>query len=288
MGTSIPVTHTLAQDQKRAMQQAIATQEAENHGATTLSVQDDGAPANYVIYIYNLIDWEWILHQPPQFATYRIPPCKPGEKFAHNIMPAFVNEVYNRTGTTELYYKKVDGRKYATSLLNPSAFPGTKWESQLNEWRTEDQFGNNLNAFGTFWSLTRPDETAKLDVEIKIFKERVRKTFTGLVKEAEKLAAANNQTAISPLMHFAMDYLGISSGWHTSLKHMVDCPNCGESVQEGIAYHKNAFGERCIIDEARYYKAVGVTRPQAQLAEEEDAEGQVEVPPAPRPKRRKA
>jgi hypothetical protein len=283
----IPVTHTLAQNQKRAMDQARATQESENHGSTTLSVQDMGEQANYVIYIYNIIDWEWILNQPPQFATYRIPACKPGEKFAYNIMPAFVNEVYNRTGTTELYYKRVDGRKYATSMLNPSAFPGIQWEGQLNDWKTEDQFGNNLNAFGCFWSLTRPDETAKLDVEIKFFKERVRKTMQALVKTAEQLATSGRSADVSPLMHFAMDYLGISAGWHTSLKHMVSCPNCGEPVQEGIAYHKNAFGEKCIIDEERYMRSVAVPRKQVHLAEEEDEEEQAVVPEAPKPKRRK-
>ena len=269
------------------MREARGMQDAENHGATTLSVQDDMGPAQYKIYIYNILDREWVLNMPPQFGTYRIPACKKGEPFAYNIMSAFVNEVYTRTGTTELYYKKVDGRKYATSLLNPAAYPGIQWEAQLHNWNSLDQFGNNLNKLGCFWSLTRPDEVEKLQVEIKLFKDRATETMQQLVKDAEQLADAGQRNLISPLMHFAMDYLGITSGWHTSLTHKISCPNCGELVNEGIAYHKNAFGEKCIIDFERYEKMISLSRPKVQLAEEDDAEEIADIPAAPKKGKRK-
>ncbi len=53
---SIPVTHTMAQDQRRAMTQARATQDQQNHGATTIETQDVGKEAGYVIYVYNILD----------------------------------------------------------------------------------------------------------------------------------------------------------------------------------------------------------------------------------------
>lgn len=257
----IPLTATLAQDQKNAMDQARAMMDKENHGATTLSTQDFGPEPNYLIYVYNIVDREWVVQQPPLFPSFFIPAREPGKKFSVTVLPAFVNEPHNKAGTTEISYKRVDGRKCATSLLNPGAFPGINWAGQVQNWKTDDQFGNNLNKFGCFWSLTRPDETERLDEEIKIFKNRVRETATELVKNAEILHAQGDLRGISPLMHWAMDYLGKSALWHMSMDHMISCPNCGSQVKDGIAYHRNDFGEKCIIDMERYLASVVVERP---------------------------
>lgn len=282
----VPLTHTLAQDQKNAMRQAQAMAEKENHGALTLITQDRIHEPEYLIYVYNILEQEHIVRQPPLFATFHIPACKRGEKFAYTVLPAFVNEVYQKAGTTELTYKSLDGRKAATSLLNPGAFPGTSWEGQIYDWKTDDQTGNNLNKYGCFWSLTRPDEKDKLEVEIKIFRDIVRKTMEDLIKEAEEKFESGERRLITPRMHFAMDYLGKQAPWHMSMKHMISCPNCGDSVQEGISYHKNAFGEKCVIDMERYLKSVVQSRPARQVATEEDLDE--EIPVAPAPKRKSA
>ena len=281
---AIPVTHALAQDQRSAMRKAREMQDQENHGATTLITQDRTSEPNYMIYVYNILALEHIIEQPPLFPRFHIHPCEKGQKFSFTVLPAFVNEVYQRAGTTEISYKQVDGRKCATSLLNPAAFPGIRWEGQLTNWDTDDQYGNNLNALGVFWSLTRPDEKEKLEEEIKLFRERATQTMNEYVRRAEELHAAGELKLISPRMHFAMDYLGKSAVWHMSLKHMITCPNCGESVQEGIAYHRNAFGEKCIIDMEKYLKSVVVERPRRVIAEEEDTDAEVPVATAPKKK----
>lgn len=248
----IPVTHRMVQDQRRAAQQAKAKMDGENHGATTIDTQDSGKEAGYVIYVYNILNKEHTVSQPPIFPGVIIPPCKPHEKFSFTVLPAYVKEPYFKPGTTEMYYKNVDGRKAATSLLNPSAFPGTNWNSQIQKWETGDQYGNNLNAYGVWWSLTMPDETEKLEKEIKIFKERVHATMDELVRKGEEFSAAGDLRAITPWMHFAMDYLGKQAPWHMATHHMISCPNCGDPVKEGIAYHRNSFGERCIVNAQRY------------------------------------
>jgi len=290
MATTIPVTHTIAQDQRRAMSQAKATQDNANHGATVIETQDEGHAAGYVIYVYNILNREWVIEQPPLFPGVRIPACKPGQKFAYTVFPAFVKVSYNKPGTTEMYYKNVDGRKCVTSLLNPSAFPGTNWESQTHFWDTGDQFGNNLNEFGVFWSLTMPDEEEQLDREIGIFRQRVLKTMNELVRRGEELAASGDLKSIAPLHHFAMDYLGKSAPWHMTAHHMITCPNCGDPVREGIAYHRNSFGEKCIVDEDRYARMLdrqrqleAVPKPKAAApapaAPEEEEDKDKEQPP---------
>lgn len=266
----IPATYTISQNQKKAMGQAQALADQENHGSTTLITQDRQTEPDYFIYVYNLLEKEWIVRQPPLFAAFHIPKCEKGKRFAVTLLPAFVNEVTMKAGTTELSYKQIDGRKAATSLLNPGAFPGTNWEGQLHNWNTDDQTGNNLNNFGCFWSLTRPDETDKLEVEIALFLDKCKVTMEELVKRAEELAESDEKKLITPLMHFAMDYLGKQSVWHMSMQHKVTCPNCGDQVLEGIAYHRNSFGDRCIIDMAKYQRSVVQSRAPQQLATEDD------------------
>lgn len=271
----IPLTYAMAQSQKRAMDQARVMADNENHGAMTLITQDRQSEPDYFIYVYNLLEKEWIVRQPPLFAAFHIPKCEKGKKFAVTLLPAFVNEVTMKAGTTELSYKQIDGRKAATSLLNPGAFPGTSWESQLHNWQTEDQTGNNLNNFGCFWSLTRPDEPDKLEVEMELFRDRCKITMEELVKRAEELFEGGERKLISPMMHFAMDYLGKQAPWHMSMRHMISCPICGDQVPEGIAYHRNSFGDRCIIDMAKYERSVIQSRPPQQLATEEDPDVQM-------------
>src|SRR5712692_2372111 len=146
MATPATPTARLADDQRSAQAQGDArTREASFHG-TVLETQDAGGDADYVIYVYNILNLERTVYQPPLFPAFRIPACEPGKKFSVTVLPAFVNERYERPGTTEFYYKRIDGRKCATRLLNPDTFPGIIWAAQLNERPTGngDQFGNNI------------------------------------------------------------------------------------------------------------------------------------------------
>jgi hypothetical protein len=186
-----------------------------------------------------------------------VEPCPKGERFSVTAFPGLVKERYCKPGTSDYYYSEVDGRKYATSLLNPDCFPGTDWQSQLIEGSTgnDDMTGMNMNAFGVFWSELGPDDP-KLDGVIKRFRARVDRTMDALVKEGNRLNATGNLGAITSNMHFAMDYFGLTAAWHMSHKHKTECPNCGELVLEGLAYHRNSMGDRCIIDRERYEASV--------------------------------
>lgn len=248
---TIPLTAKLSDDQNIGQMVGRRTQEAENNKGITLRTTDVGPAADYVIYVYNLLAKEHVVEQPPNFPRFVIPACEEGMKFSVTTLPAYVNNKFNKPGTTEYRTEREDGRRYATCLLNPGAFPVTDVRAQLLEYKSLDQTGNNLNVFGVFWSLTRPDDPA-LEKEIKLFTDRCTKTMNGLVKEAEKHNAAGKRERISPWMHFAMDYLGLQAPWHMSNERHMACPNCGESVRDGIAYHKNSMGDRCIIDIGRY------------------------------------
>jgi hypothetical protein len=275
----VPLTHTIKQDQKRAMANARGMMEQENHGDVRIEAQDSGREPGYVIYVYNILNLEHTVNQPPVFPGTIIPACPKNQKFSFTILPPFIKEPYLKPGSSESYYKTVDGRKAATSLLNPSAYPGTDWNAQVQNWDSGDQFGNNLNELGCWWSLTKPDETEKLAKEIKIFRDIVTKTANRMVANAAKHAAANELKEISPLHHFFMDYLGKQAPWHMTANAMVTCPNCGDVVAEGISYHRNSFGDKCIIDRERYNASIEVSKSQSDFEEDE---------PKPAPKRKAA
>jgi hypothetical protein len=249
MGTKL---WTMAKDQSRAIGQAKGTQDSTNHSQTTIRMSDEVLKQPYFVYVYNILNRSYRVEAPPHFTSFHIPACLPGEKFAFNKLGAYLLEAYEKPGTFEISYTKVDGRRVATSLLNPAAFPGTAWESQLQNWKSDDQFGNNLNSLGVFWSLTEPDDLEHLEPEIALFRERATKTMNELIRQGELFAAAQDLKSISPLMHFAMDYFGKQAAWHMASEHKISCPHCGELVREGIAYHRNSMGEKCIIDVAKY------------------------------------
>ena len=260
-------THAIAASQARAKVMARGMQDSENLEGVHLTAQDQVSVEGRIIYVYNILDRDYVVEQPPKFPHFAIPRCPKGERFSFTILPAFSKDTFFESGNpNRTYYRVIDGRKDATSLLNPDAFPGTQWESQLANWDSEQTAitgaGNNLNRWGVFWSETAPHEEEKLEEEIKLFRTYVGKTMNGLVKQAELLAAQGKLQEITPNMHFAMDYLGKTAAWHMTMDHMVSCPNCGDLIKDGIAYHRNSFGDKCIVDEARCIKLGILVRPE--------------------------
>lgn len=255
----------IVEDSTIAGQLTAAKNAEANVRGTRLTTGDDTPPSGEKIYVYNILDREYVVNQPPAFPAFKIPACPKGIPAAVTMLPRFVHERYERPGSVEYYYKNVDGRKYATSLLNPSAFPGVKWEAQLQPWRSTDQFGNNLNAWGVFWSMSPPlidedklpetvlllKQSPQLEKEIELFRARCKGTMNDLVRQAELLSASQQEGQITPNMHFAMDLLRRQAKWHMQSEFLIDCPTCGEPVKEGVAYHRNSMNFVCPVDIAR-------------------------------------
>ncbi len=284
MGTPvIPVTAQLTNKHPRqvAAQTNSMTQDA--RGAVTLNISDERPEDTSVIYLYNVLDGyigpdavnAHVINQPPCFPAVLIPPCEKGRPFSFTKIPRWVRVRLEKPGTTEFEYRTEDGRKHATSLLNPAAYPGTEWNSQLGNWRSNDQFGNNLNLLGCFWSLNPPaleadnrtpllTQSPELEKELKQFRAKARLTMEALIRTAESAHASGRPQDITPMQHFAMDYLGKQATWHMSHDHMISCPTCGAPVKEGIAYHKNDFGEKCPVDYEKC-RTLGIL-PQVQAA----------------------
>ena len=241
---------------------AKSTQDGANHGETSLLISDDVIP-DYKIYVYNITKEAYIRRLPPNFPGVIIPACIPGEKFSFTTLPPTVRNRFTKPGTFEYYYQVEDGRKSASQLLNPACFPGINWERQLvpNNAAMDEQTGNNLNEFGVWWSLTRPQDTEQLDKEIKLFHEILTRKMRALAGLARQWGSDPKKVhEITPRMHAAMDFLGLKAPWHTDTYAIVNCPTCGEEVRDGVVYHRNSMGDRCIVDLERAQK-MGIAPP---------------------------
>src|ERR1700685_4046546 len=125
MGTPRPGIYGMSKKQNHAFS-AARGKEQEFNGDTELQVSDEGPDdVKHVIHIYNVIPGmrHFPIQQPPNFPLFHPPYCEPGKKFGHTTIPGFIRNRYNKPGTSEFYYQREDGRKSATSLLNPSVHP---------------------------------------------------------------------------------------------------------------------------------------------------------------------
>ena len=155
-----------------------------------------------------------------------------------------------------------DGWMVAIDVLNPGNFTMDPYTGSSNPTFFENRNGTNLIAEGVWCSLFAdpPEE------EIKRAEDARDKHYRYLTKEALKLAAKGTKYLNEfldryPDVHVAMDSLGISAPWHTLNVVTIDCPNCGDGIKQGVAFHKSSVTDRiCVLDPMKAYKAKAITR----------------------------
>lgn len=143
-----------------------------------------------------------------------------------------------------------DALTAANDVLNPAGM-------------TENNSSDNCNlvARGLFVSLNeKPTED-----EIRNAEAARDKRYLELVTKARRLESTNKQwlddfLTEEPDVHAAMDALGQTATWHTTPLVMAICPNCGDSIKTGIAFHQSSAGVLCVVDPERAFKAGAITR----------------------------
>jgi hypothetical protein len=59
--------------------------------------------------------------------------------------------------------------------------------------------------------------------------------------------------------HLAAEMFGQDVDWHKVTTPKIECPNCGEKIKEGIAFHYSN-GQKCILDWERAWLAGAVKK----------------------------
>jgi hypothetical protein len=113
-----------------------------------------------------------------------------------------------------------------------------------------------------FWSLNNPPT----EQEIKEATQRMEKHFNTVLEKMKALETSDPKgllEALSPEAHTAADYFGVETSWHGRRSKPMDCPNCGERIKAGVAFHRTEEGGTCVLDWARTVKAGARTIQQA-------------------------
>lgn len=231
-------------------------------------------PPLRTIYLYSTAKRNFQVRH-PLFPKLTLRGCENGERYVLcTSLPDPVPQACpdqerggTRTDDNDAWIVSID-------LLSPGNFTLDPYAGSSNPDFFANRNGGNLISEGLFPSLTNPPS----EEEIRRAEDARDKHFKYLAKEASRLAAVSTKDLNEflqqyPDTHIAMDSLGLQANWHTPNEVRQSCPNCGESIKQGVAFHQNA-GVLCILDPQRAFKAGAISKDRyAELTEEPEKRG---------------
>lgn len=212
---------------------------------------------DYFVYIYSVVDQRpagkhLSRSLPPLISHLDIAEIAPGERYrlvtklAHPTNQHYLD--VNDQPRTDFH----DAKRLAMDIVNPGN-PSMDQNAEINPVNTFSQ-GNDYGKLGVFWSLNFPPTDEEVAAAIKRKEDFYRSRL-----EQARILEATDPKALNAFIktedHCAADYFGEEYTWHRTVKRPAFCPNCGESIREGVAYHRNVDGIFCIIDWKRAVEA---------------------------------
>jgi hypothetical protein len=219
----------------------------------------------YFVYIYSVVDprpdgYHLVRNAPPLIHNLQIAELKPGErctlvtKFPHPVNQAGVDTQEQRVNYAH------NAQRVAQDVVNPENITLNQDASLAADKSFTE--GNDYGKLGVFWSLNEiPTEE-----EINKAVARKEKFYRRRLDQARALEASDPkslQLFLTPTDHVAVDYFARvyeseeQFGWHKVMRMPDRCPNCGEAVKSGVAFHASAAlgGILCILDWKRAVEA---------------------------------
>lgn len=214
------------------------------------------------IYIYSVARRPFdIIH--PLFKKLHLVGCENGERVVRcTSFPDPVLQVSPDQERGGSRIDDVDGWITAIDVLNSGNFTLNPYHGDSNPNFYANTNGTNYIAEGLFPSLNAEPTEA----ETKKAEDARDKHYRYLTKEAKRLYAigakqGNEFLQRYPDANIAMDALGLVADWHQSNAVKVACPNCGDAIKSGLAFHKSSVTDSlCVIDAMKAYKAKAISR----------------------------
>src|SRR5271170_1743245 len=221
-------------------------------------------PPLRTIYIFSVAKRAFTLRKPPLFPKLHLAGCEKGERFVR--CTSFGDPILQPCPDQERGGTRIDdndGWIEAIDMLNPGNFTMDPYMGSQNpNFFANTLTGTNLIAVGLFPSLNEnPTEE-----ELQRAENARDNHYRHLTKEAMRLYAlgakqGNEFLQRFPDTHIAMDALGLEAPWHQANLVRITCPNCGDAIKQGLAFHKSSVTDRlCILDPMKSYKAKAITR----------------------------
>lgn len=219
----------------------------------------------YHVYVYSVVDprpdgYHLMRNCPPLIHNLRIAELKPGEKY---VLVTKIPHPVNQAGVDPSNEQRVNwahnGQRVAQDIVNPENITMNQ-DASLSADRSFTE-GNDFGKLGVFWSLNNPptdEEVAKAIKRKEVF-------YRKRLDQAGALEASDPKSLyayLTPTDHVAADYFGEEFTWHKVSRKPESCPNCGEPIRAGVAFHASAAlgGVLCVIDWPRTVQAGVKTR----------------------------
>jgi hypothetical protein len=215
-----------------------------------------------MIHIFSVAKRSFLKRHMPLFPKLKLQGCEGGERWVRCCsFPDPIPQVcpdLERGGTRT---DENDAWVAAVDLLAPGNFTMDPFAGSDNPAYFENASGTNLICEGV-WPSANEEPTEE---EIKHAEKMRDNRYRWLTGQATRLAATstallNEFLQTNPDTHIAMDALGLTASWHTHSEVKVLCPNCGDAIKQGIAFHQSSAGILCVLDPQRAFKAGAITR----------------------------
>lgn len=243
---------------------------------------------DFYVYLYNVSEQSFDVFRPPLFANVHIPGRKAKETYSIAArLPQPLLTPQGSVDSDELSTNLMDTRRVVMDMINPDNL-SLDQDAVINN---PTNVGNDLGKKGVFWSLNGPG-ASKIDPsrfeeptadEIKRAVSRMERHYNFLLEKARAVETSNPKELIemlTPEHHAAADYYGVETSWHGKRSRPMDCPNCGDRIKAGVAFHKTEEGTLCILDWKRAVASGVRTKQQAIDAGAPGFEAPVLVPAA--------
>lgn len=212
----------------------------------------------FFVYIYSVSPKAFEVRRPPMIPLLNFKACPEGQDYVLVAkMPDLFEQNDRDIDSGEIRIRSHNGTKVALDMLCPYA---VDMDSAL----PPNTYTVDLRAQGVFLSATNPPSAE----DVSKARKRLEKYYRGLLEKATALEYTNPKELSETLnedYHLAADYFGEEYSWHrkrVKKASKVPCPNCGDDIKAGVAFHKDSDGEYCILDWKRAFEAGRVSKKQ--------------------------
>lgn len=212
---------------------------------------------DYLIYIFSIARKAFIIHRPPQFAVITFAACPKNREYIKvAVIPNVVNYRWIDSASGETRTLGEAGERVATDFLNPNNLGVDIWAQADEQINWIDGGSDDLTRRGLFWSRNEQP----FPIELERCRARMENHYKLLIAQADDLVQNGERKSLTPEHHLAAEYFKIKTAWHSIAELQRNCPNCGEQIGDGIAFHRNSMGMICVIDWKRAIEAGVKTR----------------------------
>jgi hypothetical protein len=232
-----------------------------NNRSFNFALQDFlmGRKPDYWVYLYSVSESSFDVYRPPLLANLHITGRKQGQDFVQCArFPQPLLSPQGSVDNDEITIMPMDTRRFVMDIINPDNL-GFDQDAVIQK---PSGVGNDLGKKGVFWSVNNPPT----ELEVKSARARMERYYNALLEKARAVETSDPKTLIemlTPEHHAAADYFGVETSWHGKRSRPMDCPNCGDRIKVGVAFHKTEEGTLCILDWARAVKSGVRTKQQA-------------------------